>query len=126
MDKSSEQCIRLLQRAKDVGDWDLCKELARFLMALDESGDSLREAMRWVDVRTESGDGRDGGGMARLQAPRGMGRGEGEGGKFSRGSSVGSVGSVAGRSTEGRSTGSNGRDGEDVDGGEDYFSSGSL
>lgn len=117
MDKSSEQCIRLLQRAKDVGDWDLCKELARFLMALDESGDSLREAMRWIDVRTESGDGGEGAGMARLQAPRGMGRGEGEGGKFSRGSSVGSVG--------GRSTGSNGRDGEDVDGGEEYFSSGS-
>ena len=42
METSSEQCVRLLQRAKEVGDWDLCKELARFLMALDESGDTLR------------------------------------------------------------------------------------
>lgn len=47
---SSEQCVRLLQRAKAVDDWDLCKELARFLMALDESGDTLREAVRRMDI----------------------------------------------------------------------------
>ncbi len=43
---SSEQCVRLLQRAKAADDWDLCKELARFLMALDESGDMLRDAVQ--------------------------------------------------------------------------------
>ena len=47
---SSEQCVRLLQKAKEVDDWDLCKELARFLMALDESGDTLRQAVQRMDI----------------------------------------------------------------------------
>ena len=50
LDSSSEQCVRLLQRAKEAGDWDLCKELARFLMALDETGDSLRDAMQRINM----------------------------------------------------------------------------
>ena len=45
LESSSKQCVRLLERAKDVEDWELCKELARFLMALDASGDTLREAL---------------------------------------------------------------------------------
>jgi len=49
---SSEQLISLLGRAKDEGDWDLCKELARFLTALDESGTTLREALELVDLRS--------------------------------------------------------------------------
>jgi hypothetical protein len=49
---SSEQLITLLRRAKDEGDWELCKELARFLLALDESGNTLREALELVDLRT--------------------------------------------------------------------------
>ncbi|KAK4694219.1 RAB6A-GEF complex partner protein 1, partial [Lecanoromycetidae sp. Uapishka_2] len=52
MEGSSEQCVRLLQRAKEVGDWDLCKELARFLVALDESGNTLREALERMDLNT--------------------------------------------------------------------------
>lgn len=40
-----EQCVRLMKMAKEEGDWDLCKELARFLMALDETGDELRKAL---------------------------------------------------------------------------------
>lgn len=47
----SEQCVRLLQRAKEAGDWDLCKELARFLMALDESGEELRKAVERMGIR---------------------------------------------------------------------------
>ena len=47
---SSEQCVRLLQRAQEAGDWDLCKELARFLMALDTTGDTLREAMERMQI----------------------------------------------------------------------------
>ena len=47
---SSEQCVRLLQRAKEEGDWDLCKELARFLMALDESGATLRDAVQKMNL----------------------------------------------------------------------------
>ena len=50
MDTSSEQCVRLLQRAKEAGDWDLCKELARFLMALDESGDTLKVSLERMEL----------------------------------------------------------------------------
>ena len=51
METSSESCVRLLQQAKEVGDWDLCKELARFLMALDESGNTLRKALEQMDLK---------------------------------------------------------------------------
>jgi RAB6A-GEF complex partner protein 1 len=44
--------VRLLSRAKDEGDWELCKELARFLMALDETGATLMEALEMVDLRS--------------------------------------------------------------------------
>ena len=64
-DASSEQCVRLLQLAKQAEDWDLCKELARFLMAMDTSGDTLRQAMTWIDLGvrtpTASANGRSSG-----------------------------------------------------------------
>ena len=50
LDASSEQCVRLLEMAKAAADWDLCKELARFLMALDESGGTLWHAMQRVNL----------------------------------------------------------------------------
>jgi hypothetical protein len=52
LSSSSEQLVRLLSRAKDEGDWELCKELARFLMALDETGATLMEALEMVDLRS--------------------------------------------------------------------------
>ena len=52
---SSEQVVRLLKMAKEEGDWDLCKELARFLMALDESGETLRRTMELVELRSPGG-----------------------------------------------------------------------
>ncbi|KAL8770107.1 MAG: hypothetical protein Q9209_004145 [Squamulea sp. 1 TL-2023] len=52
LETSSEQCIRLLQKAKEVGDWDLCKELGRFLMALDTSGVTLRKALGRMGIGT--------------------------------------------------------------------------
>ena len=55
-DSSSEQCIHLLQRAKEAGDWDLCKELARFLMALDESGTTLRQAMERINFKLSNSE----------------------------------------------------------------------
>lgn len=51
-ESGSEQCVRLLQKAKEKGDWDLCKELARFLMALDESGEELRKAVNRMDLQS--------------------------------------------------------------------------
>ena len=47
---SSERCISLLHQATLAQDWDLCKELARFLMALDNSGDTLRRALEAIDI----------------------------------------------------------------------------
>ncbi|KAG8533226.1 uncharacterized protein KY384_002009 [Bacidia gigantensis] len=55
---SPDECVRLLQRAQQAGDWELCKELARFLMALDTSGETLRETIERMNVemsKTESG-----------------------------------------------------------------------
>ena len=49
---SSEQLIRLLSRAKGEGDYELCKELARFLMAVDGSGATLGDALALVDLRS--------------------------------------------------------------------------
>jgi hypothetical protein len=52
LSSSSEQLVRLLSRAKDEGDWELCKELARFLTALDETGATLMEALEMVNLRS--------------------------------------------------------------------------
>lgn len=52
LSSSSEQLVRLLSRAKDEGDWELCKELARFLTALDETGATLMEALELVNLRS--------------------------------------------------------------------------
>ncbi|ORY11884.1 RIC1-domain-containing protein [Clohesyomyces aquaticus] len=51
---NGDQVVRLFQRAKEERDWDLCKELARFLMALDESGATLRETLELVELRSPS------------------------------------------------------------------------
>lgn len=57
---TGDQVVRLLQRAKVEQDWELCKELARFLMALDESGATLRSTLELVELKSpsvEPGDG---------------------------------------------------------------------
>jgi hypothetical protein len=51
LETDDKEAIRLLQRAKEEQDWDLCKELARFLMALDSSGEKLREALTVVGLQ---------------------------------------------------------------------------
>lgn len=53
---TGDQVVRLLQRAKDEGDWELCKELARFLMALDESGATLRSTLELVELKSPSAE----------------------------------------------------------------------
>jgi hypothetical protein len=72
LSSSSEQLVRLLSRAKDEEDWELCKELARFLTALDESGATLREALEMVNLRSPT-DERESSFMfegSRLKVPR--------------------------------------------------------
>lgn len=65
--------VRLLSRAKDEEDWELCKELARFLTALDESGATLKEALELVNLRSPK-DGRENSSFmfegSRLKVPR--------------------------------------------------------
>ncbi|KAI5288766.1 hypothetical protein KEM54_004889 [Ascosphaera aggregata] len=43
--KVEDSVFRLLRRAVDKMDWELCAELARFLIALDHSGNILRRAI---------------------------------------------------------------------------------
>lgn len=52
-----EQTVRLLSRAMREQDWELCKELARFLAAMDETGKTLRDAMEAVNVSLDGDNG---------------------------------------------------------------------
>ncbi|KAL1712184.1 hypothetical protein EV715DRAFT_297313 [Schizophyllum commune] len=45
LDENHQDAIRLLKSAVDAKDWQLCKELIRFLHSIDETGDALRRAM---------------------------------------------------------------------------------
>lgn len=56
LSESGDQVVRLLQGAKVEQDWDLCKELARFLMALDESGETLRRTLELVDLKSPNSE----------------------------------------------------------------------
>ncbi|KAK4999085.1 WD40 repeat protein [Elasticomyces elasticus] len=47
---SPKQIVKLLARAQSEGEWELCKELARFLVGIDETGTMLREALAAVDM----------------------------------------------------------------------------
>lgn len=52
LSSSSKDMVRLFGIAVSQGDWDLCKELARFLVALDDSGKTLKEALELVELRS--------------------------------------------------------------------------
>ncbi|KAM0322826.1 hypothetical protein ACHAQA_009167 [Verticillium albo-atrum] len=71
MGSAPEQTVRLLSRAMREQDWDLCKELARFLAAMDETGDTLRDAMEQVNVSIErvNDSPSPGGGLSLLSLP---------------------------------------------------------
>jgi RAB6A-GEF complex partner protein 1 len=56
LSSTGDQVVRLLEKAKEKQDWDLCKELARFLMALDESGGTLRRTLELVDLKSPIAD----------------------------------------------------------------------
>lgn len=56
LSSTGDQVVRLLEKAKEKQDWDLCKELARFLMALDESGGTLRRTLELVDLKSPVAD----------------------------------------------------------------------
>lgn len=64
-----EQTARLLSRAMREHDWDLCKELARFLAAMDDTGNTLREAMESVNISLDSRGGGQRSGLTLLDVP---------------------------------------------------------
>ncbi|KAJ3718412.1 RIC1-domain-containing protein [Lentinula raphanica] len=45
LDEKNVDAIRLLKSAMDEKDWQLCRELLRFLRSIDESGAALRDAL---------------------------------------------------------------------------------
>jgi hypothetical protein len=45
-----DQVVQLMGRAKEAHEWELCKELARFLMAMDASGNTLARALEKVGL----------------------------------------------------------------------------
>jgi len=47
--------VRLIVLASQRSDWELCAELARFLIALDASGDMLRRAIARAGLRNANG-----------------------------------------------------------------------
>lgn len=49
-----EYVVRLIGLASQKGDWELCGELARFLIALDASGEMLQRAIGRVGLRSGS------------------------------------------------------------------------
>ncbi|KAG0167795.1 hypothetical protein DFQ28_002894 [Apophysomyces sp. BC1034] len=48
--------IRLLQKAMDENDYDLCKELVRFLSSIDSTGKTLQQALQVIKLRMDNGD----------------------------------------------------------------------
>ncbi|KAF7719320.1 Ribosomal control protein 1 (RIC1) domain-containing protein [Penicillium ucsense] len=60
-----EYVVRLIGLASQKGDWELCAELARFLIALDSSGEMLKRAVSRVGLRSSSRSSVNGGHPAR-------------------------------------------------------------
>ncbi|KAL9106752.1 MAG: hypothetical protein Q9227_008251 [Pyrenula ochraceoflavens] len=57
--------VRLMRLGKEKHDWDLCTELAGFMVALDPSGEGLRRVMKVVGFGSGEHEG--------LQEPKGLG-----------------------------------------------------
>lgn len=55
--------VRLIALASQRGDWALCAELARFLIALDASGEMLQRAIARAGLRNGAGAGMQGNGV---------------------------------------------------------------
>ncbi|KJA25776.1 hypothetical protein HYPSUDRAFT_1069160 [Hypholoma sublateritium FD-334 SS-4] len=50
LDENNTEAVRLLGKALEGKDWQLCKELLRFLHSIDDSGQALRSALSQVDL----------------------------------------------------------------------------
>lgn len=45
LDEDHHDVVRVLQSAIDGRDWQLCRDLLRFLKSIDESGQALKDAV---------------------------------------------------------------------------------
>lgn len=52
--EDNKDALTLLNRALDNNDWQLCRELLRFLHSIDESGSALQEALAQCSILSES------------------------------------------------------------------------
>lgn len=59
---ADQDIIRLLQKALEAEDMNLCRELVHFLRSIDNSGDALREAMRTLSLDVGGNQAQSGGG----------------------------------------------------------------
>jgi RAB6A-GEF complex partner protein 1 len=50
LDEDSSDAIRLLKSAVNAKDWQLCRELLRFLHSIDETGTVLRNALAQAHI----------------------------------------------------------------------------
>ena len=104
LEAASEQSVRLFARAIREEDWELCKELARFLAAMDETGETLKEAMELVNMRVKKDTDEElPAMMSRLEVPSYHANGSRRHGRRRRNSDTGSDGHSA--TSEGSSFG---------------------
>ncbi|KAG6837879.1 hypothetical protein H0H93_013032 [Arthromyces matolae] len=50
LDETNDDAVRLLQNAVDANDWQLCRELLRFLHSVDDTGAALKNALSKTNV----------------------------------------------------------------------------
>lgn len=50
LDENSSEAVRLLTSAVDAKEWQLCRELLRFLHSVDDTGRTLRNVLSQVDL----------------------------------------------------------------------------
>lgn len=58
-EENNKDAIRLLQSAIDAQDWQLCREILRFLHSIDDTGTALRHALVQTDMIESSDSGKD-------------------------------------------------------------------
>lgn len=51
LNENDHDAVRLLKAAMEQKEWQLCRQLLRFLHSIDETGTALRDALTQVDLR---------------------------------------------------------------------------
>ncbi|KIL71832.1 hypothetical protein M378DRAFT_155455 [Amanita muscaria Koide BX008] len=54
LDEKCDDAVRLLKTSLEVQDWQLCRDLVRFLQTIDDSGEVLRHALSEVNISIDS------------------------------------------------------------------------